>query len=406
MANYIAVVHRDPEGDFGVSFPDFPGCITAGGTIDEAKDMAHDALSLHIESMLCDGLDVPAPSKLEDIIDGPDYGGAIAVLVVSIAEAKSKSIRVNITVPEDKLRRIDAVAKERGMSRSSFLVHAAQKFREAEYGQAVPILEAAHNQASSDTMISMLLAEAYSFNRSPDEVTDNRDAYDRALALFDDVLEHEPGNMLARLRRAALRAMLAPGENALAEQRQLVVEARGSQFEAVAELELARRHLTCGQGDQALSLYGELQIEHPWMACVLHSEMGVCHAMIGDPTRAIQSFRHAVEVTTSNAMKALQKTSRELMGDAYWVYWSSVDNLSVRQCQNHAWLAGLFSLRNEMAIARQHLSKAIEFLHADEVGEARATLKREFVSRMEQMFPKLADEAEVRELKKEMESDR
>lgn len=403
MANYIAVVHRDPKGDFGVSFPDFPGCITAGATIDEAKDRAHDALSLHIESLLDDGLDVAAPSKLEDIIDRPDYGDAVAVLVISVSEAKPKSIRVNITVPEDKLRKIDAVAKERGMSRSSFLVHAAEKFREVEYGQAVPILEAAHNQASSDTMVSMLLAEAYSFNRSPDEVRENRDAYDRALALFDDVLEHEPGNMLARLRRAALRAVMAPGEDALTEQRQLVEEARGSQFEAVAELELARRHLTCGQGDRALSLYGELQVKHPWMACVLHSETGVCHAMIGDHSSAIQSFRHAVEATTLEAMAALQKTSRELMGDAYWAYWSSVDNLSVRQCQNHAWLAGLFSLRDEMAIARQHLGKAIGFLHADEVGDAQATLKREFVNRMEQMFPKLANEKEVQELKKETE---
>lgn len=134
MANYIAVVHRNPKSDFGVSFPDFPGCITAGATIDEAKDRAHDALSLHIESLLDDGLDVAAPSKLEDIIDRPDYGDAVAVLVISVSEAKPKSIRVNITVPEDKLRKIDAVAKERGMSRSSFLVHAAEKFREVEYG--------------------------------------------------------------------------------------------------------------------------------------------------------------------------------------------------------------------------------------------------------------------------------
>ena len=39
MANYIAVVHKDPKSDFGVSFPDFPGCITAGSSIDEAKDI-------------------------------------------------------------------------------------------------------------------------------------------------------------------------------------------------------------------------------------------------------------------------------------------------------------------------------------------------------------------------------
>jgi predicted RNase H-like HicB family nuclease len=126
MANYIAVVHKDPKSDFGVSFPDFPGCVTAGSSIDEAKDMAHDALSLHIKGMLEDGEDIPVPSKLEDIMDDPDYSDAAALLVVSVSEVKSRSVRVNITVPEDILRKIDNIAKKRGMSRSSFLVHAAQ----------------------------------------------------------------------------------------------------------------------------------------------------------------------------------------------------------------------------------------------------------------------------------------
>ena len=126
MANYIAVVHKDPNSDFGVSFPDFPGCITAGGSIDEVKDMAHDALSLHIKGMLEDGANIPVPSKLEDIMDDPDYSNAAAILVVSVSEVKPRSVRVNITVPEDMLRKIDSVAKKRGMSRSSFLVHAAQ----------------------------------------------------------------------------------------------------------------------------------------------------------------------------------------------------------------------------------------------------------------------------------------
>jgi predicted RNase H-like HicB family nuclease len=126
MANYIAVVHKDPKSDFGVSFPDFPGCITAGSSIDEAKDMAHDALSLHMKGLLEDGENIPTPSKLEDVMDDPDYSDAIAILIVTISEAKPRVVRVNITVPEDMLRKIDTVAKKRGMSRSSFLVHAAQ----------------------------------------------------------------------------------------------------------------------------------------------------------------------------------------------------------------------------------------------------------------------------------------
>ncbi len=126
MANYIAVVHKDPKSDFGVSFPDFPGCITAGSSIDEAKDMAHDALSLHIKGMLEDGEKIPAPSKLEEIMADSDCSDAVAILVVTVSETKPRTVRVNITVPEDMLRKIDAVAKKRGMSRSSFLVHAAQ----------------------------------------------------------------------------------------------------------------------------------------------------------------------------------------------------------------------------------------------------------------------------------------
>ncbi len=126
MANYIAVVHKNPNSDFGVSFPDFAGCITAGGTIDEAKDMAHDALSLHVKGMLEDSEDIPVPSKFEDVMDDSDYSNSAAILVVSVSEVKPRSVRVNITVPEDMLRKIDNVAKKRGMSRSFFLVHAAQ----------------------------------------------------------------------------------------------------------------------------------------------------------------------------------------------------------------------------------------------------------------------------------------
>ena len=126
MANYIAIVHKDHNSDFGVSFPDFPGCITAGRDIDEAKDMAQEALSLHIQGMIEDGAQLPVPSKLEDIMADPDFAEAAAYLVVDVPDAKPKSVRVNITVPEMTLKQIDAAAKKRGMTRSAFLVHAAQ----------------------------------------------------------------------------------------------------------------------------------------------------------------------------------------------------------------------------------------------------------------------------------------
>lgn len=126
MANYIAVVHKDPKSDFGVSFPDFPGCITAGKNIDDAKDRAKEALTLHIQGLTEEGDQLPSPSKLEDIMTDPDFADAIAYLVIEVPELKPRTVRVNITVPEMTLKRIDVAAKKRGMSRSSFLVHAAQ----------------------------------------------------------------------------------------------------------------------------------------------------------------------------------------------------------------------------------------------------------------------------------------
>jgi hypothetical protein len=75
--------------------------------------MARPHYTLHIKGMLEDGESIPAPSKLEDIMADPDYSDAVAILVVTVSETKPRSVRVNITVPEDMLRKIDAVAKKK-----------------------------------------------------------------------------------------------------------------------------------------------------------------------------------------------------------------------------------------------------------------------------------------------------
>ena len=214
-------------------------------------------------------------------------------------------------------------------------------FQQVRYRAAAPVLESARDQAPTDTLVSLLLADAYTFMRGPEDLEQDRGAYDRALALLDEVLEHEPDNTLAQLRRAAVRATLAPEEDIFTEQKKILKKARGGPFEAVAELELARRHLSRGQAEPALA--------------------------------------------------------------AYWAFWSTVDNLPVRQCQNHAWLAGLRMVRGDEEQARQHLRQSVQYLKSDGVGAAGAILKREFVNQMEQMFPQVAAQAEVQALRQELE---
>jgi predicted RNase H-like HicB family nuclease len=56
---------KDKKSDYGVSFPDFPGCITAGTTLEEARRMAAEALSFHIAGMQEYGAAIPEPSTLD-----------------------------------------------------------------------------------------------------------------------------------------------------------------------------------------------------------------------------------------------------------------------------------------------------------------------------------------------------
>ncbi len=121
--NYIAIIHKDSDSEYGVSFPDFLGCVTCGKTIDEAKDMAFEALNFHIQGMRGDGEDIPAPTTLEQITATEDYKDSIAVLLVEAKDA-DKIVRVNITMAQSDLTAIDAAATAAGMKRSAYLVQA------------------------------------------------------------------------------------------------------------------------------------------------------------------------------------------------------------------------------------------------------------------------------------------
>lgn len=121
MTSYIGLIRQDTDSDFGVDFPDFPGCISDGATLDEARHMAQEALELHVAGMIEDGEALPVPSSLEAIMADPDNADAVAFLV-TVPEAVNRAVRVNITLPERLLRRIDERVKNR-----SALLAAAEK---------------------------------------------------------------------------------------------------------------------------------------------------------------------------------------------------------------------------------------------------------------------------------------
>ena len=122
--DYLAYLHKDRNSDFGVSFPDFPGCITAGRTPEEAHRMAAESLALHIAGMSEDGETIPEPSTLDALAEDPAMKNAVAFLVHVKPEAE-RTARINITARAKQVELIDQMAGKAGMTRSAYMVQSA-----------------------------------------------------------------------------------------------------------------------------------------------------------------------------------------------------------------------------------------------------------------------------------------
>ncbi|MBO0334440.1 type II toxin-antitoxin system HicB family antitoxin [Sneathiella sp. CAU 1612] len=114
---YPALVSKDQDSDYDISFPDFAGCVSAGGTIEQAIRSAHEALQLHIEGIIEDKDPIPAATPLADVMTDD-----VLALVLIGARLPGKAQRVQITLDEHLLAEIDAVAD----NRSGFLAEAAR----------------------------------------------------------------------------------------------------------------------------------------------------------------------------------------------------------------------------------------------------------------------------------------
>src|ERR1700710_1334141 len=121
MTAYIALLRKEPSSDFGVDFPDFPGCVTAGQTLEEARLMAAEALALQVEGMQQDGEPIPEPSALDAIMSDAGNRDAVAFLV-EVPARPAKSIRINVMLPQEVVAAIDRVSS----NRSRFLTDAAK----------------------------------------------------------------------------------------------------------------------------------------------------------------------------------------------------------------------------------------------------------------------------------------
>lgn len=124
MRYFPAIIEKSSDG-YGIFFPDLPGCTSAGATEQEAALNAEEALQAHIELSMEHGEAIPEPSTLDQIVVDSDVIEAARILVR--ADPPARTVRVNITMPEDLLAAVDRYALRTGYSRSGLLAQAVRE---------------------------------------------------------------------------------------------------------------------------------------------------------------------------------------------------------------------------------------------------------------------------------------
>lgn len=123
MNYFYAVVHKDEDSAYGVTFPDLPGCHSAADRVEDVLQNACDALELwfqdakEIKPMRLDQAHAAASRDLAQ--------GAFLIAVPRIAN-DHRVVRVNVSLERGILDAIDRAASERGLTRSAFIAEAAR----------------------------------------------------------------------------------------------------------------------------------------------------------------------------------------------------------------------------------------------------------------------------------------
>ncbi|CAB3661958.1 Uncharacterised protein family (UPF0150) [Achromobacter spanius] len=126
---YPIYVHKEKGSAYGACFPDFPGCHAAAATLQELPSAAQEAVEAHFFG---ETQPIPSPSAPDVWMQKKAFQGGFWMLVdIDLSKVNTKAVRLNISLPENLVHRIDAVARARRLSRSAFLALAAEHEMEA-----------------------------------------------------------------------------------------------------------------------------------------------------------------------------------------------------------------------------------------------------------------------------------
>ncbi len=122
---YIAFVHPPEDGsEWGVTFPDVAGCVSAGASFETAVEAAREALSSHLAWLAADGDPLPPARALADLQADPEASAEAAGAIVQLIRPElqpGEPVHIDVAIDRRVLQRTDAAAQARGVSRATFI---------------------------------------------------------------------------------------------------------------------------------------------------------------------------------------------------------------------------------------------------------------------------------------------
>lgn len=135
MARYLAIID-EADRQFGVIFPDAPGCVAMGSTQEEAIDNAIEALSEWAIDEASDGRTIRKPRSYAQVLKSgefPQLGNGAVVATIPLLNESGRLARANVSMDAGLLASIDEAARARGLTRSAFLTSAARDKLKASF---------------------------------------------------------------------------------------------------------------------------------------------------------------------------------------------------------------------------------------------------------------------------------
>ncbi len=168
---FVALVTGGQASPYQARFPDIADCRAEGGDLSELLVKARQAVLDRLQALADAGETWPQPTPIEQVVAGP---GEIAILVdVAVGDPP---VRVNISLGERLVQRLDAAAEARGMTRSGFIA------------QAVRVSLGERSGGDFDAVSRRMIDELASLGHKINESVGPESAFSRRMAELDDRL--------------------------------------------------------------------------------------------------------------------------------------------------------------------------------------------------------------------------